>query len=318
MIAVESVSKRFGDFTALDDVSFEAPDGKLTALLGPSGSGKSTLLRVIAGLEVPDSGTVVVSGTDATRLPPQKRGIGFVFQHYAAFKHMTLRDNVAFGLKIRKKPQGRDQGQGRRAAAPRRARRLRRPLPGAALRRPAPAHGARPRARGRAERAAARRAVRRARRQRPRATCARGCGACTSRSRSPPCSSRTTRRRRWSSPTGSCCSRTAGSPRSAPRASSTTQPADSFVMGFLGRVSKVDGELVRPHDVDALRPARGRLGGGDGPARRAPRLRGPRRGRAPRRRGGHGAAHARGGRGARARTPARSCGCARRPSGVSA
>jgi sulfate/thiosulfate transport system ATP-binding protein len=103
MISVESVSKRFGDFTALDDISIEAPDGKLTALLGPSGSGKSTLLRVIAGLEVPDSGTVVVSGRDATRLPPQKRGIGFVFQHYAAFKHMTLRDNVAFGLKIRKK-----------------------------------------------------------------------------------------------------------------------------------------------------------------------------------------------------------------------
>ena len=104
MIAVENVSKRFGDFVALDDISLEAPDGKLTALLGPSGSGKSTLLRVIAGLEVPDSGTIVVSGSDATSLPPQKRGIGFVFQHYAAFKHMTLRDNVAFGLKIRKKP----------------------------------------------------------------------------------------------------------------------------------------------------------------------------------------------------------------------
>jgi sulfate/thiosulfate transport system ATP-binding protein len=104
MIAVEHVSKRFGDFVALDDISIEAPDGKLTALLGPSGSGKSTLLRVIAGLEVPDSGTIVVSGNDATHLPPQKRGIGFVFQHYAAFKHMTLRDNVAFGLKIRKKP----------------------------------------------------------------------------------------------------------------------------------------------------------------------------------------------------------------------
>jgi sulfate transport system ATP-binding protein len=104
LITVESVTKRFGDFTALDDISIEAPDGKLTALLGPSGSGKSTLLRVIAGLEVPDSGTIVVSGSDATHLPPQKRGIGFVFQHYAAFKHMTLRDNVAFGLKIRKRP----------------------------------------------------------------------------------------------------------------------------------------------------------------------------------------------------------------------
>jgi sulfate transport system ATP-binding protein len=104
VIAVESVSKRFGDFTALDDVSIEAPDGKLTALLGPSGSGKSTLLRVIAGLEVPDAGRVVVGGEDATELPPQKRGIGFVFQHYAAFKHMTLRENVAFGLRIRKRP----------------------------------------------------------------------------------------------------------------------------------------------------------------------------------------------------------------------
>jgi sulfate/thiosulfate transport system ATP-binding protein len=104
VIAVEHVSKRFGDFTALDDVSMEAPDGKLTALLGPSGSGKSTLLRVIAGLEAPDSGTIVVSGADATRLPAQKRGIGFVFQHYAAFKHMTLHENVAFGLKIRKRP----------------------------------------------------------------------------------------------------------------------------------------------------------------------------------------------------------------------
>ena len=104
MIVVENVSKRFGDFAALDDVSIEAPDGKLTALLGPSGSGKSTLLRVIAGLEVPDSGTIVVSGTDATRLPPQKRGIGFVFQHYAAFKHMTVRDNIAFGLSIRRRP----------------------------------------------------------------------------------------------------------------------------------------------------------------------------------------------------------------------
>jgi len=104
LITVENVTKRFGEFTALDDISIEAPDGKLTALLGPSGSGKSTLLRVIAGLEVPDSGKIVVSGNDATRLPPQKRGIGFVFQHYAAFKHMTLRDNVAFGLKIRKRP----------------------------------------------------------------------------------------------------------------------------------------------------------------------------------------------------------------------
>jgi sulfate transport system ATP-binding protein len=107
MIAVRDVRKSFGDFVALDDVSLEIPDGSLTSLLGPSGSGKSTLLRIIAGLEQPDAGTVVIHGDDATRLPPQRRGIGFVFQHYAAFKHMTVRDNVAFGMKIRRLPKDR-------------------------------------------------------------------------------------------------------------------------------------------------------------------------------------------------------------------
>jgi sulfate transport system ATP-binding protein len=104
MIAVRQVTKSFGDFAALDDVSIEIPDGSLTALLGPSGSGKSTLLRVIAGLEAPDSGEVAIAGRDATGVRPQERGIGFVFQHYAAFKHMTVRENVAFGLTIRKRP----------------------------------------------------------------------------------------------------------------------------------------------------------------------------------------------------------------------
>jgi len=103
-ISVVNVSKNFGGFAALKDVSIDVPDGSLTALLGPSGSGKSTLLRVIAGLEAPDSGTVCISGTDATELPAQKRDVGFVFQHYAAFKHMTVEQNVAFGLKIRKRP----------------------------------------------------------------------------------------------------------------------------------------------------------------------------------------------------------------------
>jgi sulfate/thiosulfate transport system ATP-binding protein len=103
-IVVDSMSKRFGDFIALDDVSLEVRDGSLTALLGPSGGGKSTLLRVVAGLEQPDAGKVLIGGEDATYEPPQRRGVGFVFQHYAAFKHMTVRKNVAFGLAIRKRP----------------------------------------------------------------------------------------------------------------------------------------------------------------------------------------------------------------------
>ena len=103
-ITVVEVSKRFGGFQALDDVSVAIPSGSLTALLGPSGSGKSTLLRVIAGLERPDAGDVFISGKEATALTPQKRGVGFVFQHYAPFTHMTVWENVAFGLKVRRRP----------------------------------------------------------------------------------------------------------------------------------------------------------------------------------------------------------------------
>jgi len=103
-IAVSGVTKRFGGFTALDDVTLEVAGGSLTALLGPSGSGKSTLLRVIAGLERPDAGKVVIGDRDVTGRAPQERGVGFVFQHYAAFKHMTVWQNVAFGLTIRRRP----------------------------------------------------------------------------------------------------------------------------------------------------------------------------------------------------------------------
>ncbi|MDQ7903861.1 TOBE-like domain-containing protein [Phytohabitans sp. ZYX-F-186] len=103
-IEISHVSKRFGSFVALDDVSVSIPTGQLTALLGPSGGGKSTLLRIIAGLERADTGRVRIEGVDATDLPPRKRNVGFVFQHYAAFKHMSVRRNVAFGLEIRHRP----------------------------------------------------------------------------------------------------------------------------------------------------------------------------------------------------------------------
>ena len=103
-IEIKGISKRFGDFVALDDVNISLPTGQLTALLGPSGGGKSTLLRIIAGLEKADTGTVNIEGVDATRMSPQKRNVGFVFQHYAVFKHMTVAKNVAFGLEIRRKP----------------------------------------------------------------------------------------------------------------------------------------------------------------------------------------------------------------------
>ena len=103
-ITVVEVTKKFGDFVALDDVSVAIPEGSLTALLGPSGSGKSTLMRGIAGLEEPDGGQVLLGDDDVTHQPARARGVGMVFQHYAAFKHMTVWENVAFGLKVRKRP----------------------------------------------------------------------------------------------------------------------------------------------------------------------------------------------------------------------
>lgn len=103
-IAVRNLSKRFGDFQAVDGVTFEVPAGQLVALLGPSGSGKSTILRIIAGLEPGDAGEVALTGEDATNLPTQSRGVGFVFQHYALFRHMSIRQNIAFGLELQKLP----------------------------------------------------------------------------------------------------------------------------------------------------------------------------------------------------------------------
>jgi sulfate/thiosulfate transport system ATP-binding protein len=103
-IKIAGVGKRFGDFIALEGIDLDIATGELTALLGPSGGGKSTLLRIIAGLEVADSGSVEIEGVNATGLPAQKRNVGFVFQHYAAFRHLTVAGNVGFGLKVRKRP----------------------------------------------------------------------------------------------------------------------------------------------------------------------------------------------------------------------
>ncbi len=104
-IVVKNASKRFGAFVALDRVSVEVPAGKLVALLGPSGSGKTTLLRIIAGLELPDEGQVVYEGEDVTNQPARERNLGFVFQHYALFRHMTVFENVAFALRVRRRPE---------------------------------------------------------------------------------------------------------------------------------------------------------------------------------------------------------------------
>ncbi len=103
-ITLTAITKTYGARAALSDVTLRVPAGRLTALVGPSGGGKSTLLRIIAGLEHPDSGQVEIAGRVATRLPPRQRGVGLVFQHYAAFAHLSVHRNVAFALEVRRRP----------------------------------------------------------------------------------------------------------------------------------------------------------------------------------------------------------------------
>jgi len=116
-LALKGITRRFGDHTAVDDVSLEIAAGELVALIGASGSGKTTTLRIVAGYEIPDSGTVALDGKDITPLPPQDRGFGMVFQHYALFPHMSVEDNVAFGLEARGIPKQKRLEQARTVLA---------------------------------------------------------------------------------------------------------------------------------------------------------------------------------------------------------
>ena len=164
-ITAQNVTKRFGDFVALDNVTVECPAGALVALLGPSGSGKTTLLRIIAGLEVPDSGTVLFRDDDITKQSARDRNVGFVFQHYALFRHMTVFENVAFGLRVRKWPEQKIRDRVQELLHLVRLEEKASAVPREPLRRAEAAHRAGPRAGARTEGAAARRAVRRARRE---------------------------------------------------------------------------------------------------------------------------------------------------------
>ena len=172
-IAFESVSKRFGSHRAVDDVSLDIREGEFFSMLGPSGCGKTTTLRMIAGFETPDAGRIVLAGTDVTTVSANRRPVNMVFQQYALFPHMTIYDNVAFGLKVKRRPPRRASRARDGPPARRRARGLREPQAAAALRRAAAARGARPRARQPPDCAAARRAARRARREAAQAHAAR-------------------------------------------------------------------------------------------------------------------------------------------------
>ena len=204
-IEVKNIVKKFGAFAALDNVDLKVGDGELLALLGPSGSGKTTLLRIIAGLDWPDAGEVSFDGEDALAHGASERHVGFVFQHYALFRHMTVFENVAFGLRVQPRAIRKDE-----ATIRARVKELldlvqldwladRYPEP--AVRRPAPAHCAGARAGDRAAHPAARRTLRRARRQGAERAAAMAALAAFTKSTSLRSSSPTTRKRRSKSPT---------------------------------------------------------------------------------------------------------------------
>ncbi len=155
-ISLKNLTKRYGETVAVDDVSAEIPHGSLTAILGPSGSGKSTLLKMISGLEVPDDGRVVIDGEDVTEVDPRHRDIGFCFQNYAPFRHMNVAKNVAFGLKVRKRPKAEIATRVEELLALVKLEDKAARYPSQLLRRRAPAHGAGAGSRDRAARALAR------------------------------------------------------------------------------------------------------------------------------------------------------------------
>ncbi len=298
MIAATDIVKRFGDFTALDAISLDIPEGSLTALLGPSGSGKSTLLRVIAGLETPDAGRVVISGEDVTGVAPQRRGVGFVFQHYAAFKHLSVRRNIAFGLEVRKRPSDEIRARVDELLEVM-------GLAGYADRLPSQLSG------GQRQRMALARALA----VEPKVLLLdEPFGALDANVRA----ELRTWLRRLHDEVGvttvlvthdqeeamDVADRIAvmnhgaieqvGAPREL-----YDHPANEFVMGFLGPVARLEGDLVPPARSRGVRGARAGGARGDGVARRAPGVRGARRAGARRRPDAQRAAVARGGRGAR-------------------
>ncbi len=289
-ISVEGANKSFGDFQALDDVSIEVPDGSLTALLGPSGSGKSTLLRAIAGLEELDSGRVLIDGEDVSRKPTQKREVGFVFQHYAAFKHMTVYENVGFGLKIRK---------WKKDAIRERVDELLNlvQLPGLADRYPSQLSG------GQRQRMALARALA----VQPQVLLLdEPFGALDAKVRKD--------LRTWlrnlheemnvttifvthdqeeaMDVAGQLVVMNQGRVEQSGTANDLYEkPANEFVMSFVGEVNRLGDSYVRPHDIEIVGDRDENDRGGDGPADRRPRFRDPRRARPRRRQRGLGPAH---------------------------